>query len=329
MSDMSRINEVFITRLKQVVDKSKKICITGHVGPDGDSLGSMLALYKGLKQVHDNVIALAIDKVPDYLNFMPFLDELTDIKKVDETDTIILVDVASLDRIGDAVNLFEKARMRIVIDHHASNKGFSDLNLIKPHASSTCEIIYDLIRDLELKITPSIASLLYTGILTDTNRFLYESTDYNTLNAASNLLKLGANKDLIHYKLYQTGTMSSFKLNEKLVKETEFHKKNKIAYVYLSNQILEEIGANEEDVEDKINMIRDIVDVELSILVKDRDGNLKISMRSKNHIDTSKIAIELGGGGHKRSAGFSYHGSESDLKKDLWEILNKIDWDNI
>ncbi len=318
--------EVFGPKFLKLVEEATSLGICGHVSPDGDCLGSVLALEEGLGQINNRVYGINNDELPDYLSFMPGIDAMTELEEIDSVDVMIVVDVSSLDRIGEAERLFNSAKETVVIDHHASNLYFGNHNLVVSDASSTCELVYELLKYLDFNISPAMATNLYTGLTTDSNRYMYETTYPRTLRTGADLLELGADKDLINKEIYQNNSLSSFKLTGVLADRAEFYYDNKLALGYVPDSVIKGLCGTDEDLEGKVELLRDIDGVEVAILIKDSEGVYKVSLRSKSYIDVSQLALSFGGGGHIRAAGFTYREGIAELRKDLMQRFDEIDW---
>lgn len=319
-----------VNTIKEAILQAKSIGLCGHVKPDGDCLGSSLSLYKGIKQINNNVSIIKNDKVPDYLHILKNTEDMTDYNPDLSYDLFIVLDSSSIDRIGDCQSLFNKANKTICIDHHRSNTFFADINLVDGEKSSTCELVYELITAMDLKYDIDMSNNTFIGLLTDTNRFMYTSTTGRTLEIASDLMNNGIDKDAIMQALYQSNSLISYKLTGIVIENAKFLYDNKLSICPLTTSDLDSIGATRDDIEDKINLIRDIDTVEVACLIKQEGPDqFDISFRSKNHVDVSKIALSLGGGGHLRAAGCSYTGSLDSLLDELMERFEKIEWSKI
>lgn len=319
-----------VNSIKETILEAKSIGLCGHIKPDGDCLGSSLSLYKGIQQINKNVSIIKNDKVPDYLHILKNTQEMTDYSLDLSYDLFIVLDSSSIDRIGECQSLFEKANKTICIDHHRSNTFFADINLVDSEKSSTCELVYELITAMELEYSVDMSNNTFIGLLTDTNRFLYTNSTGRTLEVASNLVNNGIDKDGIMQALYQSNSIVSYKLTGIVIENTKFLYDNKLTICPLTTEDLNSIGATRDDIEDKINLIRDIDTVELACLIKQEGPNqFDISFRSKKYIDVSQIALSFGGGGHLRAAGCSYSGSLDNLIDELIERFEKIEWSKI
>lgn len=319
-----------VLEIKNAITKAKSIAICGHVKPDGDCLGSVLSLYEAIKQVNKNVYPIKNDAIPDFLSILKNTEDMVEYEDGLSFDLFISVDLSSTDRLGPCEEVFKSSNKTICIDHHKSNTYYADINLVDSNKSSTCELIYDLIEELGLEYTSDMANNTFIGILTDTNRFMYSSTSQRTLEVASILIEKDIDRDLIMQRLYQSKSLVSLKLTSMIIEKAKFLFDNKLSICAIRLDDLRSIGATRDDLEDKINLIRDIDTVELACLIKeDCENKYDVSFRSKNIIDVSEIALSLGGGGHLRAAGCSYYGNLDDLCEELMERFDKIDWSSI
>ena len=175
-----KISNGNLEKLKSLIDDADNIGIVSHVNPDGDNLGSSLAFARILRNYDKKTQVIGHDKIDDYLKFLPDLDYYTKDYE-DSYDLLLILDVSEMDRIGDAIPVAKRSRKTAVIDHHLGGKIESDLNIIHPDSPATCELIYEIASRLELPIDKTSATLLYTGIVTDTGRFLYSNTSKYTL----------------------------------------------------------------------------------------------------------------------------------------------------
>lgn len=299
-----------------MVGGASKIAIASHLNPDGDNLGSLSALSKYLKKLGKEVYTIFDDIMIDDFKFL-FEDVIT-YKSTDvgEVDLFITLDSADLLRIGEsAKEVFLKSPSTIGIDHHHTNIGYSDLNILDSKASSTCEVLFSLLD--EKLIDESIATSLLTGISTDTGSFKYENTSEKTFLVASKLMSLGAKNLEITINVYQSKTKSEIMMLNEAISRLEFFEEGKIALVALPKEITQDSKYKKSDSEGIVEYIRDIKGVEVSIFLKEKEDGVRVSLRSKSHIDVSKVASEFSGGGHIMAAGATYIGSLFDAKHDI------------
>ena len=317
-----KISNGNLEKLKSLIDDADNIGIVSHVNPDGDNLGSSLAFARILRNYDKKTQVIGHDKIDDYLKFLPDLDYYTKDYE-DSYDLLLILDVSEMDRIGDAIPVAKRSRKTAVIDHHLGGKIESDLNIIHPDSPATCELIYEIASRLELPIDKTSATLLYTGIVTDTGRFLYSNTSKDTLEIAAYLLDLGADKDYIYTKLYQNKPIKVLQFETYLISKAEFMTDRVFAVSSIDS--VSKFDVQMGDCEHVVSILRDLEGIEISMLLKEYDnGEYKVSLRSKN-IDISKIARENGGGGHANASGFSiFEDSLEQAVEKAREILKNI-----
>lgn len=311
-----------LEQLKNLIDQADEIGVVSHVNPDGDNLGSSLGLARALRNYGKNVDVLGHDSVDDYLKFLPDLDYYRNDYK-DAYDLLLILDASEFDRIGDAQPVAHNSKKTAVIDHHLGGKITSDLNIIHPDAPATCQLVYEIINKLDLPLDEKTASLLFTGIVTDTGRFMYYDTNRETFDVAGKLIEAGADKDFIYQALYQNKPIKTLKFETDLIANAEFME-NKV-FAIASKDKVDEFGVQMGDSEHVVNILRDLEGIEVAMLLKEYDnGEYKVSMRSKG-IDIAKVARENGGGGHVNASGFSiFDDSLESAAKKAYEILKNI-----
>lgn len=319
-----KISKEKLDKFKELVDNAETIAIASHINPDGDNLGSTLALRKSLELYGKDVELLANDTIDDYLHFLPEKENYKEASR-DSYDLFMILDCSEFDRIGDSLTPIAKAsKNTLVIDHHVGGGIDTDLNLIYDTAPATCELVFEIIERLDLPIDKDIASLIYTGLCTDTNRFLYSNVTEYTFYAAGRLLSLGADSEYIYRELYQSKPMKVMKFQTEVISNAEFMDKK--AYSIISKDLVKKHGVQMGDAETIVGMLRDIDEVGVSMILKEYDnGEYKVSLRSKD-VDVSKVARENGGGGHIKASGFSiFDDSLEAASKKAVAILKEID----
>lgn len=326
MPKIDKIKEENLARLKDLIDQANTIAISAHINPDGDALGSSLSFRKSLYLYGKVAEVIEISEVDNYLKFLP---ELKQYKKpsYDEYDLFIIVDCSEFDRIDKAIDICKRSKNTVVIDHHEGGKIRADLNIIHPDSPATCELIYEIINRLSLPMDKDIATLLYAGLVTDTGRFLYSDISESTFYTAAALYKSGADYENIYMNLYQNKEISKLKFENYVLNQVEFN--NSYALVGVEKKTCDKFSMQMGDSESIVNMLRDLKGIEVSCLIKEYDdGEYKISLRSKQWLDVSKIARENGGGGHIRASGFSIYGKSMDdalttMRKILKEAIDE------
>lgn len=311
-----------LEQLKSLIDQADEIGVVSHVNPDGDNLGSSLGLARALRNYGKDVEVLGHDTVDNYLKFLPDLEYYKNDYK-DSYDLLLILDASEFDRIGDAQPVAHNSKKTAVIDHHLGGKITSDLNIIHPDAPATCQLVYEIINKLDLPLDEKTAGLLFTGIVTDTGRFMYYDTNRETFDVAGKLIDAGADKDFIYQALYQNKPIKTLKFETDLIANAEFME-NKV-FAIASKDKVDEFGVQMGDSEHVVNILRDLEGIEVAMLLKEYDnGEYKVSMRSKG-IDIAKVARENGGGGHVNASGFSiFDDSLESAAKKAYAILKNI-----
>lgn len=290
---------------KEIIDNSKSVYVVAHINPDGDAIGSTFAIYLALKKLNKDVHVI----MPSYstvFNFLPELDSRVDYVKEDEYDLLIALDSSDYTRLAMSMEDYNKAKKVIMLDHHQVSRPYGDFRYINDNKSSASEIAYLFIKYLNVEIDKDMATLLYTGIMTDTGSFNYSNANSDTFRVTAELLDCGAEAVYVCKKLNDTMKESKLKLIAKTVDNMEVLYDGKMRYSYVSYDEIKALGINDEDSEGMTNYLRAVEGTEIAVYVRGRsDGTNKVSMRSGGKLDISKIAIEFGGGGHPRAAGYT------------------------
>lgn len=291
-----------IDQILKCIKKSKNIVIVTHENPDGDAVGSSLAMYHVLKGLKKNVDII----IPEYakcFNELPGIDEV--IKESDKVyDLAISLDAATDKLLNVWVKYFREADQRIVIDHHSTNTMFGDINYVDLSSPACAQVVYMLIKHYRWKITPEIGTCIMAGIITDTGGFQYSGVSRDTFNIAAELLDAGVNISKVYKKVFDTKTKSSFELRRIALDRMEFLEDDKIAFTYITNEDERKVNAGVGDYEGIVSEGRSIEGVEVSIFLHElKDGEFKISLRSNSYVNVSDVCIMFGGGGHIRAAG--------------------------
>ena len=309
--------------LDDIIKPAKKILLLSHVNPDGDTLGSMCALYSMIeKRFKKKADMSVVSNIPYNYNFLPNINLAQ--RYFDQSlvyDLVITLDVASIERVRDAKIFFDRAKCRVNIDHHKTNPNYGDYNLIEPSSSSCGEVLFNYFKKNNWEITTDAAICLYTAIMTDTGNFRFENTSSNALRAAAELVDLGANPNKIYKYCYETKTKNLVMFQNYCVNKAEFLNDNKIVYTTVYKKDLEKYSAGDDYTDGIAEALRAIDSTEVSFVVKEVESKLtKVSMRSKK-IDVAKICEQFGGGGHTFAAGCTIKASIKDsIKKLLKEI---------
>lgn len=301
---------------------SKNIYIVSHVQPDGDNLGSILSLGQALKIRDLDVYMLKSDETPRDFMFLPGIEYMVDYDGLGYVDTLVVLDSGDENRIGKNKEILGKANSVINIDHHISNTYFGDINIVDVNASSTGELVFEIIKSMGIEINREIGTCLYTAISSDTGSFMYDNTSAKTHEIAAELLKSNIDKSYININLYQNRSLERTKLFIAALNSLELYYNDRVAIVAITQEILEKSNATMEDTEGIVSFLREISPVEVAIILKEyHRENIKVSMRSKKYVDVAKISSYFNGGGHVRAAGFTVDSTVEKTKESLLEQL--------
>ena len=296
---------------------AEKILVTAHINPDGDALGSTLAMCQALRQLGKSAQIYIDDVLPSNLNFLPNIEEIkrpTDNEKFD-ADLLLIIDTAP-DRIGNVRKLTDAPILNI--DHHITNKNFENDIYLDAKAAASCEIIFELCKELDIKITKNIAICLYTGIATDTGFFNYSNTTPKTLRIAAELLESGVEPNYIS-EMVERRKLEDVQVMSAALQTMQIYFGGKVAGLFIDAELAKIV----ETTEGLIDLIRVIDTVEVAFVLTYKDENtVRASLRSKG-VNVSEIAQKLGGGGHIRAAGCTFHTNFDDAKNILLKTLGE------
>lgn len=292
--------------------------IAGHLRPDGDCTGSCVATYRYLKDLYpEKEITVYMEQFPANLGFLDSDGTIiSDHLPQEPVDLFLALDSSTPDRLGNAEECFSKAKRTVCIDHHVSNLGYAGDNIVKPEASSTCEVLFDLME--EDRITEKIAEALYIGIIFDSGVFRHSNTTRHTMEIAGILMEKGIPfGKYIDECFYQRTYIQTQLLGRTLLTSMRLME-GKCIVACITRRMMEFYGAKTEDIEGIIDQLRVTKGVEVALLLHELDDQeYKVSMRSNNQVDVSKIAVYFGGGGHVKAAGCTMHGS-------IYDVINNI-----
>ncbi|PTQ55137.1 MAG: 3'-to-5' oligoribonuclease A [Candidatus Carbobacillus altaicus] len=332
---MGEQGSVHPERSKQSVERSfyewlkglerAQVLVVSHVRPDGDALGAQTAMAQILKLFHIESVLVNEDAPPRRFDYLPGYRDMR--RSVDTPlpgapyQYVIFVDAADRERIGKALSLLAPEAEIVNIDHHATNDHYGHINLVKPEASSTCEVIYDWIRSTRLPVSVELATCLYTGYITDTGGFRYQNTTPKVLRDAAELVQFGASPYEIAEHALEAISWEKIKLLQKALATLKLFASGKIAFLEVTQSMLEETGTTLDDAEGLVHYGLNIEGVEVAALFREQTDGIKVSLRSRRAVDVSKVAQQFGGGGHVRAAGLTLHMPLDEAKRTMAETL--------
>jgi phosphoesterase RecJ-like protein len=309
--------------------RTEKLIVTAHETPDGDAIGSECAMHRALLVMGKRAIILNSDPTPRKFMFLDpdssvcVLQDEEQVPSDVETYALLMLDTNDIHNIGSVASLvLPRVREYFIIDHHENEEDVLTGNLILKSASSTAEIVYQLLRELGVEIDFPMAEALYTGIIYDTGSFIYPKTTAITFDIARDLVQKGVQPNSVYTHVYESNSVSALLLQSRVLSTLELALGNHVAVLTMSKEMIRDSGANYEEADGLINIPLRSEDVRVSIFFKENmEGLLRCSLRSKGVIDVAEIAQMFGGGGHRTAAGFKCRISMEKTKKALLEKL--------
>lgn len=293
-----------IDRLRALLDEAANVVVLSHIRPDGDAVGSLLALALSLEERGKAVVPLLFDGVPARFQFLPGAGRIAQ-KMPSELDLLITVDCADLPRTG--LSAEHNRQPDINIDHHPTNTHFAKINVVDPSASATAEILYDLLASLSLPITKKVATNLMAGLVTDTIGFRTDSVTPKVLRVVAELMELGATLHEIYFHALAERSLVEVRYWEKGLAKVQFDAG--VLWTSLTLEDRQSVGYAGRDDADLINLLSAIAGTQVAVIfVEQPEGEIKISWRSRDGLDVSSVARQFGGGGHKPAAGAMIQG---------------------
>ncbi|MDR0978214.1 MAG: bifunctional oligoribonuclease/PAP phosphatase NrnA [Endomicrobium sp.] len=293
-----------ISEISKIISQSKTFFIAGHVKPDGDSIGSALALSSFINRIGKKACVYSIDEIPKFVKFLKGSDEIKkSVKEADRFDCAVILECLDFSRMGNIITPSQAGKI-INIDHHSTYTNFGDVNYIVSSASSTAELVLSIFEYMKVKISKDEAECLYTGIVTDTGRFQQVNTTPNSHIASAKLMKCGIDVNKIYREIYEKGSLNALKLQGLALCSIKTILSGRVAYIILTKDILKKTGTLPYDCEGIVNYTLRIDGVIVGCVFKEVDENTtKVSFRSVKSFDLLKVACKFGGGGHKNAAG--------------------------
>lgn len=308
----------------EMIKKSDKIVVLTHEMPDGDAIGSSLAMMFALRSIGKNP-DIIIPSYSDCFKFLPGTGKIKEVSNVEKYDLAIALDCADGKILCGYENYFEKAKNKIVIDHHGSNKMYGDLNFVNPSSPACAEVLITMFDYFGIEINKEIGTCLITGIITDTGGFNY-NVNPETFDFAAMLLRKGIKISDVYARVLRTKTRANFELTRIANDRMEFLENGKISFTYITNDDEKRVNAQTGDHEGLVEIGRDIEGVEVSVFLHElpeKPNGFKISLRSKEYVNVSDVCIMFGGGGHIRAAGAFCIGSAEQIKEKVVAEIRK------
>ena len=313
-----------LDNILEEINKAEKIVILTHENPDGDAIGSGLAMYHALK---------AYGKKPDIIvpehsrtfNCLPGIEEVKTESNIEHYDLAISLDCATIKMLNGFADYFENARVKVCIDHHSTNTMFGDYNYVNPAAPACSQILLVILEYFGIEISKEIGTCILAGIITDTGGFKYQGVTAETFEFVAWLLNKGVNVSKLYRQVLEVKTKANFELHRLASNRIEFLENGKVAYTYITAEDEKSVNAESGDHEGIVEIGRSVEGVEVSVFVRETEKGCKISLRSNEYVNVADACIVFGGGGHARAAGCTIKGSVEQAKeKILKEVIRLL-----
>lgn len=310
----------------EAIRAARSIVLTTHCSPDGDGIGSQLALYHALKDTGKNIYMHNRDGVPRIYHFLPGSDAITEGENFTQKDVdlIISLDAGSISRLGFPDSFFE-GRTLLDIDHHASNDRFGGINLLEIKACSTGAIIFELIERLGLRLTSAAASAIYVTVLTDTSSFRNTATTADAFDLAAKLIRAGAEPWPIAREVYESHSKEMIELLRTCLETLELRNGGRSAWLHVNAAMYGYTGGDAQDTEGFIEYARSLQGIEIAVFIRPEiHTGWKVTFRGKYDADVGTLAVSLGGGGHHHAAGCTMHGTFEEVQGKVRHAVSEL-----
>jgi len=314
--------------MKKIINhlkNSNHIIIASHKDPDGDAIGSLIAMGLALEALNKNITLYNESPIPSAYRFLPSVERIVrQIKGTNTYDTAIILDCADFQRIGKLSSVISKIPVIINIDHHITNTIFGNFNLIDTSACAATVIIYNLLKEMALPINSAIATSIYTGILTDTGSFRFSNTTKSAFAICEKMVEAGVDPYNVAMHVYGRYSLGQIKLLNMALESIEISDNGKMSIMILTKNMFDETGTRHEDSNGLINYAKSIENIKIAALIHELSHNYHVSLRSDGTVDVAMIAGSFGGGGHYRAAGFNIESTLSDIKTQMLNIAVEL-----
>lgn len=309
-----------LDNILEEINKANKIVIITHENPDGDAIGSSLAMKLALKQLGKDADVI-IPEFPKVFEFLPGVEEIKKESDVENYDLAIALDCASIKLLNGFTKYFDNAKVKVVIDHHSSNTMFADYNYVDQDAPACAQLLLVVFSYFNIDVTKEIGTCILAGIITDTGGLRYDGVTAETFRFVSELCEKGIKVSNVYQQVFASKTRAKFELHKIALDRLEFLEDGKVTFTYITKADEEKVGSENGDYDGIVENGRDIEGVEVSIFLRETDKGIKGSLRSKNYVNVSEVCMMFGGGGHVRAAGCNIQGTIEQAKS---QILNSI-----
>ncbi len=321
-------------RIVNHLTNSRNVLLATHINPDGDAIGSLVAMGLALEALGKSTTLYCDSPIPAVYKFLPATDKITrKWAQANRFDTAIILDCGDFARVGEAFLEIKKIETIINIDHHVTNTRFGDLEIVDTAACATAELIYKLIKKLGVSISPGMATSIYTGIFTDTGSFRFSNTNRAAFFICAEMVAIGMDPYKVAQNVYGTYSLGRIKLLNLALDSIEVTAGGKVSIMTLTRDMLAETKTQPEDIDGLINYARRIEDVKLAALLQEMENEspgsdgptrFHVSLRSDGSVDVAEIAAAFGGGGHAVAAGFNIDSPLEEIKAKIVRLAEKL-----
>lgn len=308
-----------LDNILEEIKKAESIVILTHENPDGDAVGSSIAMYLGLKEL-GKTPDIIIPEFPRAFENLPGIENIKKESDIENYDLAIALDTASIKMLNGYSKYFEDAKTKIVIDHHSSNTMFGDYNYVDQDSPACAQLLLVLFNYLNIEVSKEIGTDILAGIITDTGGFRYDGVTAETFELVAGLCQKGVKVSKVYQKVFASTSKSKFFLHRIALDRLELLENEKIAFTYITKNDENSVGAENGDYDGIVEQGRDIEGVEISIFLRETEKGIKASLRSKDYVNVSELCRIFGGGGHIRAAGCTIPGTIEQVKT---QILNQ------
>lgn len=309
---------------------SKHVLVASHANPDGDAIGSLLAMGMVLEKLGCEVVLYNESAIPAVYRFLPSVDQIQrQLEAPERFDMAVVLDCGDLSRVGPAADRIAQIPVVINIDHHTTNTRFGKHHLVDVDACATCEIVHRLIQEIGIELDRDMAAAIYTGILTDTGSFRFSNTNQAAFSICEAMVARGVNPSTVAQHVYGTYSLGRIKLLNLALDSIEISHNGYLSIMTVTREMLADTGTQPEDADGLINYARRIQDVKVAALIHELENGsggagyrkrFHVSLRSDGSVDVARIASGFGGGGHPGAAGFSVESSLVELKRTIYGL---------
>ena len=308
-----------LDNILEEIKKAESIVILTHENPDGDAVGSSIAMYLGLKEL-GKTPDIIIPEFPRAFENLPGIENIKKESDIENYDLAIALDTASIKMLNGYSKYFEDAKTKIVIDHHSSYTMFGDYNYVDQDSPACAQLLLVLFNYLNIEVSKEIGTDILAGIITDTGGFRYDGVTAETFELVAGLCQKGVKVSKVYQKVFASTSKSKFFLHRIALDRLELLDNEKIAFTYITKNDENSVGAENGDYDGIVEQGRDIEGVEISIFLRETEKGIKASLRSKDYVNVSELCRIFGGGGHIRAAGCTIPGTIEQVKT---QILNQ------